>query len=108
MVNIGYFILKEDRLFVIYPPGHPLASCESIYPEDLTGYPFILVNEGRDPLIRHFFYAGKCPNTHGPTVDMVNIGYFILKFSIGVRYIPHVWDKHFSYRRQLDSRAASG
>lgn len=48
-------ILFEDRLFVIYPPGHPLASCESIYPEDLIGYPFILVNEGRDPLIRHFF-----------------------------------------------------
>ena len=48
-------VLFEDRLFLIYPPGHPLNSQEVVYPEDLTSYPFILVDEGRDPLIRHFF-----------------------------------------------------
>ena len=55
LCGLKNIILFEDRLFLIYPPDHPLASKETIYPEDLAEYPFILVNEGRAPIIRNFF-----------------------------------------------------
>ncbi|XCP85435.1 LysR family transcriptional regulator [Roseburia hominis] len=48
-------LLFEDRLFLIYPPDHPLDKLEIVKPEDLVEYPFILVDEGKDPIIRHFF-----------------------------------------------------
>lgn len=53
--RIHHILLAEDRLFAIYPPGHPLDSRSKIYPEDMSQYPFILVDEGDDAMIRMFF-----------------------------------------------------
>lgn len=52
LVNV---LLFEDRLFVIYPPQHPIGQLNNIKPENLSGYPFIMVEEGDDPIIFNFF-----------------------------------------------------
>jgi len=61
MAGVRNVLLKEDRLFVIYPPDHPLDQLESIHPEDVAPYPFILVDEGDDPIIRNFFDERAIP-----------------------------------------------
>lgn len=40
--------LYRDELFAVMPEGHPLASKESIAPQDLCDYPFLLVSENDD------------------------------------------------------------
>lgn len=57
--GIRNVLLKEDRLFVIYHPDHPLGMLKNIRPEDIGAYPFILVDEGNDPIIRNFFEDRK-------------------------------------------------
>jgi len=44
--NLEVITCRLDELVVIVPPDHPLAAFESIKPEQLTEYPFILREEG--------------------------------------------------------------
>jgi DNA-binding transcriptional LysR family regulator len=53
--GIRHVPLKKDRFLVIYPPGHPLSLLKKINPSDVANYPYILVIEGDDPIIRNFF-----------------------------------------------------
>lgn len=53
--GVDYVVLKEDRLFVIFPPGHPLNELDQIEPEDIAEYPYVFVIEGDDPIIYNFF-----------------------------------------------------
>ncbi|MCI4411054.1 MAG: LysR family transcriptional regulator [Thiotrichales bacterium] len=44
--NLEVRTCRLDEMVVIVPPNHPLAAFESIRPEQLTQYPFILREEG--------------------------------------------------------------
>ncbi len=44
--NLEVITCRLDELVVIVPPDHPLAAFETIRPEQLTQYPFILREEG--------------------------------------------------------------
>ncbi len=44
--NLEVITCRLDELVVIVPPNHPLAAFDSIKPEQLTQYPFILREEG--------------------------------------------------------------
>lgn len=53
--GVDYVVLKEDSLFVIFPPGHPLNELDQIEPENIAEYPYVFVIEGDDPIIYNFF-----------------------------------------------------
>jgi len=49
--DINSYQLASDKLYVIFPKGHPLEDKTDFDPADISDYPFILLNEGSEQFI---------------------------------------------------------
>lgn len=53
--EIQNILLTEDRLMVLLPQGHLLEAQKTISPESIIREPFILVEEGKERIVKKFF-----------------------------------------------------
>ena len=98
--GIESILIFEDRLFAIYPNEHPLGSLDTIYPANLAEYPFILVNEGKDPIIRRFFEERniKLDVQYHVVDDYATIA--MVESNLGISVCPELFFKRLPFQVQ--------
>ena len=98
--GIQNILIFEDRLFAIYPNEHPLGALDTIYPSDLAEYPFILVNEGKDPIIRRFFEERniKLDIQYHVVDDYATIA--MVESNLGISVCPELFFKRLPFQVQ--------
>lgn len=52
--DIESYRISSDKLYVIFPKGHPLEKKRSFKPIDIENYPFIMLNEGSEQFILNY------------------------------------------------------
>ena len=89
--GLKHILLKEDRLLVIYPPGHPLSKLEKIYPADVAKYPYVSVNEGGYSIINELFDSlGLELNIQYTAVDDYSV-IAMVERNLGVNICPELF-----------------
>lgn len=82
--------LAIDKLMVVLPEGHPLASLEKIPHRVLPDYPFILLEKGNQSEIRSFFEEHDLPlNPRFTTLDDYAIMSMVEK-GLGISMLPQL------------------
>lgn len=110
--GLKHILLKEDRLLIIFPPGHPLGELEKVYPSDVAKYPYVSVNEGGYSIINELFESlGIQLNIQYTAVDDYSV-IAMVERNIGVNICPELFfyrlpfhvcwrELETDYRRQL-------
>ena len=82
--------LEQDRLLVVLPQNHPLASCDKFPVAALADYPFMLLEKGQKAEISHIFQECNVkPNIHFTTVDDYAVMSMVEK-GLGISILPEL------------------
>jgi len=97
--------LEQDKLLVILPENHPMASCDKFPVSALADYPFMLLEKQEKAEISEIFdRCGFSPNIHFTTVDDYAVMSMVEK-GLGISILPELILRRTPYRiitKELD------
>lgn len=89
--DVESYRLTSDKLYVIFPKGHPLESKEDFVPEDILDYPFILLNEGSEQFILDYLLERSIdPDVACRVVDDYAVSAMV-ESGIGISVVPELF-----------------
>lgn len=100
--------LEQDKLLVVLPENHPMASLDKFPVSALTEYPFMLLEKGEKAEISEIFdRCGITPDIHFTTVDDYAVMSMVEK-GLGISILPELILRRTPYRiitKELDIQA---
>lgn len=90
IANLHTIPLKQDAMLAVIPSNHPLAACEKVSLTELSGEPFILLNEGQFSEPLEFFRQNHLhPNVQYRVYDDYTI-MSMIEQGLGISILPEL------------------
>lgn len=99
--NFEHQLVEEDRLLAVLPKGHPLTEKERISIQDMTIYPFMLLEKGTNrDIIELFKKYQLTPQVFFTTWDDFSI-MSMVENGLGISILPELILKRSPYKLEL-------